>query len=148
MADPLSIVASVIAVVGAIEGVSKTLAKIRTLRNAPSELQALVNEVSDLRIIVGDVENYTSRNTNQLQAPHDQLKNMSILVARAKDCILELDMLIHSRLLRPGAQERKEKAIKVSRREWAQARGTIERFRQTLRDIRLNIATEMLVLNS
>ena len=148
MADPLSVTASVIAVVGAIEGVSKTLAKVRTLRNAPSELLALINEASDLRIVLGDVERYITRDGNQSQAFRDQLQNISHLVTRAKDCLLELDKLIHYRFLKPGTDELKTKEIKVSRREWAQAKTTTERFRQSLRDIRLNLATEIIVLNS
>ena len=58
MADPLSITASIIAVVGAAECVTKTLAKIRSIRNAPDELLALINEVSDLKIILSDIQNY------------------------------------------------------------------------------------------
>ena len=118
---------------------------MRTLRNAPSEVLALINEVSDPRLILGHVENYTTRGPNQSQAPHDQFRNMSFLVDRAKDYLLELDALINSRFLKPGTQEFKETGIKVSRQEWAKARATIERFRH---DVRLNIATEMIVLNS
>ena len=55
MADPLSITASIIAVIGAAEGVGKTLTKIRNIRNAPTELLALINEVSDLRTILNDI---------------------------------------------------------------------------------------------
>ena len=40
MADPLSIAASIIAVVGAAEGVAKKLVKIKNIRNAPEELSA------------------------------------------------------------------------------------------------------------
>ena len=63
MADPLSIAASIIAVVGAAEGVGKTLTKIRNIRNAPNEILALINEVSDLRVILNDLEGFITQNT-------------------------------------------------------------------------------------
>ena len=67
MADLLSLTASIIAVIGAAEGVSKTLAKIKSLLNAPDELLALNNEVSDLKIIFNDVQSYVTKYT---QRPH------------------------------------------------------------------------------
>ena len=59
MADAISIIASVIAVVGAVErGVRKTLANVRKHceTHRLKKLFALINEVSDLRMILGDVE--------------------------------------------------------------------------------------------
>ena len=55
MADSLSITASIIAVVGAAEGVTKTLDKIKNIRNVSDELLALINEVSDLKAILSDI---------------------------------------------------------------------------------------------
>ena len=66
MADPLSVTASVIAVVTAAEDFSETLVKIKNARNAPCEFLALVNEVSDLRIALNDVE------SNSEDAPGDR----------------------------------------------------------------------------
>ena len=145
MADPLSIAASIIAVIGAAERVRKTLTKIRNIRNAPSEVLALVNEVSDLRIILGDLEGYIRQNTARPQLPEEQLHHMSILLQRAKDRLLELDRLVEYRLLTP---ESRSDRIRVSRREWAQSKDTVKRFRQSLRDIRFNIVAQMVVVNS
>ena len=150
MADPLSITASIIAVVGAAEGVTKTLAKIRNIRNAPEELLALINEVSDLRIVFGDVQNYIqsterSQTTSRLATTNEVLQHMAILINRAKYKLLELDQLIQYRLMKP---ESISNHIKVSRREWTRAKTTIESFRQALRDIRLNIVTQMVIINS
>ena len=57
MADPLSIVASAISIVGAAKTVSKTLSTVIKLRklDVPDELMTLVNEVSDLRSVVDQV---------------------------------------------------------------------------------------------
>ena len=57
MADPLSVTASVIAVVGAATNVINTSSSlIKTLRHAPTEICALINEVEDLRAVLVDVE--------------------------------------------------------------------------------------------
>ena len=144
MADPLSITASIIAVVGAAEGVTKTLAKIRNIRNAPEELLALINEVSDLRIILAGIQSYV-QNTAASPELQDALQHLTVLINRAKDKLLQLDELVQYRLTKP---ESVADQIKVSRREWARAKTTIDDFRQSLRDIRINIVTQMIVVNS
>ena len=145
MADPLSITASVIAVVGAAEGVSKTIAKVKSIQNASNEALALINEVSDLRIILYDVESYVSQNARWSHSPPEQLDHMTTLLTRAKDQLLQLDKLIQYQLVKPESTDQK---IKVSRREWARAKDVIKNFRRSLRDIRLNIVAQMVVLNS
>ena len=145
MADPLSITASIIAVLGAAEGVSKTLAKIKSLRHAPNEILALINEVSDLRIILGEVERYIIRDASRPSPSNEQLQTMSTLVEKAKQSLLELDQLVQYRLLKANSRLA---APRVSRHEWAAAKHVIERFRQGLRDTRLNIVTQMVVMNT
>ena len=56
MADPLSITASIIAVVGAAEGIGTIINRIKTFREEPDELFSLINEISDLRIVPSDIE--------------------------------------------------------------------------------------------
>ncbi|KAL9116909.1 MAG: hypothetical protein Q9187_006561 [Circinaria calcarea] len=145
MADPLSITASIVAVIGAARVITKTLGKIKNLRNAPNELLALFNEVSDLRIILEDLQHYILQNIERPQILQEELQHISILVDRAKDKLLELDEFIQYRLVKP---ESISDQIKVSKRKWARAKDSIERFRQSLRDIRLNISTHMIVVNS
>ena len=131
--------------IGAVEGVTKTLTNIRNIRNAPSEALALINEVSDLRIILGDFGGYITQNTVRPQLPQGQLHHMSILLQRAKNRLLELDQLLEYRLLKP---ESRSDRIHVSRLEWARAKDIVENFRQSLRDIRLNIVAHLVVINS
>ena len=145
MADPLSLIASIIAVVGAAEGVSKTLAKMKSIRDAPDELLALINEVSDLRIILMDVQSYIAQNLRRPRIAQDELQHMSTLIDRAKEKLLKLDELIQYRLVKPDSIANH---IKVSKREWVRAKSTIEKFQQSLRDIRLNIVAQMTVINS
>ena len=145
MADPLSITASVIAVVGAAEGVTKAIAKVKGFYNASNEAMALINEISDLRIVLYSVQSYVSQNARRSQSPLEQLDHMSILLNRAKDRLLHLDQLVQYQLVKPRSTNER---IQASRREWARAKGMIKSFRRSLRDIRLNIVAQMLVLNS
>ena len=145
MADGLSFAASIIAVLGAAEGLSKALSRVRRLRHAPNELLALINEVSDLRIILGDVQTFAIQNESNPQLSRHHIQHLFVLVDRAKETLLELDKLIHFNLMKPQASQTQ---IKVAKREWLKATPTIERFRHSLRDIRLNIATHMVLMNS
>ena len=144
MADPLSITASVIAVVSAAEGIGKTLSKIRNIREAPNELLALINEVSDFRVILANLEIHLTNKTSNLHL-QEQTQHMSVLLNRAKEQLLQLDELIQYRIVRP---ESTSWQIKLSRREWALARSTIKGFRGRLRDTRLDIIAQMTVINA
>ena len=145
MADPLSITASVIAVVGAVDSVNKTLVRIKNLVNAPRNLLALMNEVSDLALVLNDVESFVRQTAERRQSHEDKLRHMELLINRAKNRLLELEHLIHYRLLKPDSTPNK---IRLSRREWVAAKNIIEDFRRSLRDMRIDIVTQMLILNS
>ena len=67
MAEALSLAASIIAVLGAAEGVTKTVARIKNLNDAPETVLALVNKVSDLQIISSDVKSYVVQNLHLSQ---------------------------------------------------------------------------------
>jgi hypothetical protein len=58
MADPLSLSASIIAVLGTSISVAKTLnTLIRGYREAPTAITALSNEVSDLVLVLSEIKN-------------------------------------------------------------------------------------------
>ena len=107
MADPLSITASIIAVIGAAEGLSKTIAKIRNIQNAPSELLALTNEISDLRLVLGEVESYITQ--TQLQMPSEPLQTMSGLLERGKAYLSELEQIFQRRIVRSDSADQRSK---------------------------------------
>ena len=144
MADALSLAASIVAVLGAAEGVSKALSKVRSIRNAPDEVLALNNEVSDLQVILGDVQGYV-RNTPEPHISQEHLKHLLTFVDQAKEKLLQLDRLIHYNVLKPQSSPNQ---IKISKVEWLKAVKKIAKFRNNLRDIRLNIVTHMVMIDS
>ena len=145
MADPLSISASIIAVLGAAEGIGKTLNKIRNIREAPIELLALINEISDMKVVLSDTGNHFIQNISNMHLQREHSQHMTTLLDRAKEQLLQLDELVQYRLVRPGSTSQK---VQLSRREWTLATSTVQSFRETLRDTRLNKIAQMSVINA
>ena len=73
MADPLSITASIIAIVSAAEGIGLALSRMKTLYNAPAEVLAFINELSDLGVVFSQVERHIVHSTQgpEIQVPQD-----------------------------------------------------------------------------
>ena len=146
MADPLSITASIIAILGAAEGVTKMVGKLKSIQNAPTELLALLNEIADLTLVLRHVQNFTrSQSTRSPQLFPDQFQHLSTLVDRAREKVLRLEELIEYRLVKPDSTPAN---IKISRLDWVKARRPLKEFQQSLRDIRQNISTHLLVIDS
>ena len=152
MADGLSLVASIIAVLGAADTIGKTLSRVKVLRSAPDEVLALNNEISDLTITLRNVDSCISMGTTQgigttdrRAIPKDVFQHMSTLITRAKDQLLQLEQLIHYRILKSGSFDGE---YKVFRARWVRARSTVESHRQALRDVRQNIVMQLLIINS
>ena len=143
MADGLSLAASIFAVLGAADGLSRVLSQIRRLRHAPNELLALINEVSDLRIVLGGIQTYAIQNEYDLHLSQNHVRDLMVLTDRAKETVLELDKLIHYRLIKP-----QHGTVKLAKTEWLKGATRVERLRHQLRDSRLNIATQMVLINS
>ena len=71
MAEVIGFVASIVGVVGTAENLAKILNSTRSLANAPDEICALVNEVSDLILVSRDIHNYAIRNDTAItSSPH------------------------------------------------------------------------------
>ena len=145
MADGLSVAASIIGVLSAIEGVSKVLSRVRNIFNAPDEVLALLNEVSDLQIVLSDVQIYIVRSSSGARITEGHLQHLSVLVDRAKEKLLQLDERIQYHLIKPQSSRAQ---ITISKREWLKAATTIEKFRQSLRDIRLNVVAQIAVISA
>ena len=145
MADPLSLIASIIAVVGAAETISKTLSKFRLLRKAPTGLLALNNEITDLTITLHTLEGHLSSNLDKNTLPQDVSHQISKLIDKAKDCLLQLDQLIHHRFLKSGSLDGEYKVFRI---RWLRANDTIENHRGILREIRQSILLQLHVMSS
>ena len=145
MADPLSVAASIIAVISAADGVAKTFFYLRKWRNAPNEALVLNNEVSDLRLILGHLERCYVQGLNRPPISQDHEGMLVTLIQHTRDQILKLDKLLQ-RLVVKG--EPTGTNVQISRLGWIKAESTIRHFCQRLRDVRLRIITHLMVLDS
>ena len=112
MADPLSIIASVIAVLGAAESAGKALNRIRDMTNAPDEILALSNEISDLTVVLKHVETYvTGANGAVISLEH--LEHLSLLVRRAQSKLAQLEQIMHDHLPVSGGANRRMSPLRL-----------------------------------
>ena len=141
MAEVLSVVASVIAIYQIAERLSQLLSKAKHLSQAPSEVFALNNEISDLTVTLQNLEQcLLSCEARMTAVPGLKIQHVSALVERAKRELLALEQLMHQRFLRSGMLQGD---FKVFRLQWIRARPMVESHRQALREIRENIVIEV-----
>lgn len=91
MADPLSLAASIIAVVTVAAQTSKAIAKLRVLNELPSRLQALKNEVTDLEVVLHQIHLLIEE--RKIMSDTDQA-SLAHLLERARVKLLELSTVI------------------------------------------------------
>ena len=139
MADPLSIIASIIAVIGAAESVGKAVNRIRDIKNAPNEVLALSNEISDLTVVLKHVETYVTAADCALIS-RQNLEHLSILAERAQSRLAQLGRIIHNHLQEPGGVNRRSSLLRL---QWPLLKTKVDGLRVHLRDIKLSIIVQM-----
>lgn len=144
--DPLSIAASLIALIGAAEKIAVGIDKLASLRNAPASVLALNNELSDLRLVLREVEpliekHYdaiASERTTPVPAPGDSTLLRSI--QRAKVKLVELESIVQNRLMvRMGVKDKLA---------WTFEQDKVVKAKDDLRTARLNITAALGVATS
>lgn len=142
--DPLSVVASVITIVGAtITAADKVLSLINHMNSASEEVIWLNNEVSDFKVILHNIEETTVEEQNLLNAngtasPNSQ--NLAVaaetleLAQRAQVKLLELETLIAKSI-----QSRGSSGISMRNRNWLQGKYRMRMLREELKDIKVSL---------
>ena len=93
MMDPLSITASIIAILGTGGAVAKGLFKLRSIKDAPTVLLQLNNDVSDLTLLVQAVDQLL-RSYRPAMPPSMQDQVVYSALERARNVVLQLEELI------------------------------------------------------
>jgi Fungal N-terminal domain of STAND proteins len=89
--DPLSLTASIVAVVGAASTVAKSLEQLRTaFRDATTTVSALINEVSDLQIVLEACETAASK----LESISNPPANLRLILEKTRIVLNELDSVV------------------------------------------------------
>jgi hypothetical protein len=130
--DPLSPVASVVAVVGAVQSACRPpLRLFKALKNAPQELQDLRGEVAQIEAVLGSVKSAVEMEQRSTSA-------LDILLNEAKNKLLELNKLIHDELTK-GSEK-----IRVDRIAWATHQSKAARKQEELRELSRRIGLQLL----
>ena len=142
--DPLSVTASILAVVGAGGTIAKGLHKLVSLKNTPLTLLQLNNEVSDLRLVVGAIEHLIHQ--YHLPTLSDQPNHQSLCneLQRAKVLILDLERLILYGLSKIGGDGNP----KLDRVAWLRSETKVLRKKDRLRNNRINLSAALEILSS
>lgn len=147
MADPLSIAAGIITVIGAAEAVAKGLGKLISLKGLPSTFVALNNEISDLRLVVQEVDGFLLDN-GQLsvhgrkicESSVNGIKSLQSNLDNAKGKLLALErMITHDLTNADGSPDRFK---------WLREENKLRRLQEDNRNLRLNIGTALGILTS
>ena len=121
--DPLSVGASVIAVVGATGKVVKGIRRLKAMQDAPKELDDLLADVSQFELVVQASQRVNGNPESEL----------GTLLKIAQDLVTEFESLIEYKLTEPGTSN------KVDRWQWIRSSKDVERLRVKLRDVTANL---------
>ena len=143
--DPLSITVSAIALVGAVEALGKSLRALGKLTTANGELLALLNEIEALKGLLLEI-GWAVRDAQGANGlPQSQLSSILELLSHTKSTLLELDQLVHYRLIQP---QRHGREVKVARVSWLKERAVVKELQDRLQSdvLNLSVATGMINL--
>ena len=119
--DPLSITASVSALLGTGGTIARALKKVIKLKNAPDCLQELEEELEELQCMVNDVQSLLLART---EPEYCELPStLPLALKRLKGTLLALEKLIAYDLT---TVKRNENSLRIDRSEWLLAENKIQ----------------------
>lgn len=131
--DPLSITASVIAVINLTGTVTTSLNDLRTAwNNAHGDLQTLLSEIAEFQAVLSSIRDTCT------ESSADAFLQFSSLCSRAKGRLHDLKNLLRDKILQHVSA-----TGKVPKVRWMRVRGKIEAIRRDLRDIRLQLVVSL-----
>lgn len=131
--DPLSIIASVLTI-GTFT--TESLKVILKLRGASGEVQALINEISDLSAIIKDVE-HTLRYNKRLSDESTGLASLHAVLSKANSTISNLHDFVTHVLIK---EESLLGNARVSRVAWLKEKPQVSNYQRQLLSIKLELS--------
>ena len=129
--DPLSITASVIAVITLTGTITTCLNDLRTAwKDAPDDFHTLQHEIAEFNAVLSNIRDLCT---------NPSAVAFGGLCSRAEGKLLELESILHEKILRHVSA-----TGKVPKARWMGVRGKIEAIKEALRDIRLQLVTALM----
>jgi len=138
--DPLSVAASIIAVVGAARSIGKAISKLKILSDASGELYALHNEISDIQMVFRSASDLIE--IEGCRIPPTHAKDLITLSQRAKSKLLEIESLIPCQLNDPQGSDSGTQ-VKVARLKWLVGRHRVQSLQEELRSLRSTFTAKL-----
>jgi hypothetical protein len=134
--DPLSITASGITIAGLGTGVVKGFKQCRRIHNAPVEVQALIDELANVQVVVRQAEDVAVERLTRLSSPDRTTTSLLKFVEAAKKTILEIENKVYRKLIK---DEDTAEKIKLAKLAWLRERSRIVSLRKGLHEHRMNL---------
>lgn len=138
--DPLSIIASVLTI-GTFTIAS--LKVILTIRGASGEVEALINEISDLSAIIKDVE-HTLRHNKRLNAKGSGAASLHAVLSKANTTINHLHAFVSRVLIK---EESLLRNARISRTAWLREKPQVSMYQRQLFAIKLELSHALGIAN-
>ena len=146
--DPLSVTASILAIIGAASTVGKGLKKITSARRLPGVLLQLNNEVTDLQYVVQDVHNLLQQQT-QIDGENGGLlstnPSLASALGHAKETLLALESLIAYQLTTIDSRDGTTKIDSIS---WLRLEPKVKCIKDDIRTDRVRLSSALSLLAS
>jgi hypothetical protein len=132
--DPLSITCGIITISGVVLGSLKILS---TVLGASDEGIALMNEVTDLQVVLRDVQSILEGSKKA------EIESLQSALAKLNKSVLLLHDFIHTRLLKEEDLDN----VRISKLVWIYERTHIMRYQRELKSLRAELTTALSIAN-
>ena len=133
--DPLSVTASIVAVVGAAGSLTSGLRKIHALKDAPDDLRQLYEELSDIHLLVSTIQASCRQWSNRVLVEDECDKFIAVTLKRSSAELLDVEKLIAYDLTKATSN-----GDKLDKMAWLRAQGKVRSAQARLRDTRSRLA--------
>ncbi|KAL2038039.1 hypothetical protein N7G274_009259 [Stereocaulon virgatum] len=132
--DPLSITASTLTVLTALETASQL---IKSYRDAPGQWEALKKEISDVTATVRGVARVIKDNKDKVDTLSNNGSHLTLALSNIREKAQELKSLLRSCVISSSSPSIE---TKISRISWLKVRSKVQILQAELRDGRLNLS--------
>ena len=134
MADPLSIATGILTFMGACNALASTIKKLHRLRKAPQQLEELENEISSLQSYIEGIQQLVGMHSNGGDEVIGRM-SLGMHIENARKKIQEIENFLEGTLVDVSSP------VKIRTRGWLKWQSELNRLRQELRDVRLELGT-------
>ena len=131
--DPLSVAASTLTILSTLESIFKL---VKSFRDAPSQLDALNNEIVDVTAAVKHVTQILKESENKTGASSEKDAHLSLALSNIREKARELEDLLRSCVTPLSSTSDETKVSKIS---WLKVRSRVQRLQVELRDGKFNL---------